>query len=583
MNRLTLISLLAFVAGLGFLAWRQSRSDANYIKDQDVPLFPGLDASAVTAVKIDHVEHDQQMRFERDPTSGWMMVDPMRVRAENGILDLLVKSAVERRATPVGASEAGDLEKLGLSPARIVFGLETSAGVKQEIKVGAVDLDRNRVHVLVDGKVLRAVRDFETLLELGLDEYQSHFALTFDPRAVVELHRRGTMRFADTAAAIDVTLDALLENGEWRSTAPVEALLDPVQMAIMVQGGAGLRFEHVVPTAGAPLSALGLDPPALTIEYKTAREESAKMLLGPADPSRPDQWNGTVSGDMSVWRIPWDVAEFLAVRIDALIDKRFHRMPNDEVASIHLSSKTGEIKLTRSALGWAIEEASPGSSIFGPPMIADPKKVGDFLGALREVEVRKFIVERATLEPSEVQEVMRLTTKSGATVVGSFGGAHSTGGVRFQREGDGIIGVVDESFQELARTSAQTFWSTTILETSEIAVVSLTLSRGEASRTFARDRAGIWVEQGRTSEAKELHALLDPLLFLRARRHLASLAPNIEAPIRVRWTLSQGERVLDFGRIPIDGVPTAVCDFEGRRSVLERPDLVDKLESLLPK
>jgi hypothetical protein len=581
MNRLTLAFLVVFVAGLCFLAWRQSRLDQDYVADTDVPLFPGLDANLVTAVKIDNVERAHQMRFERDPKFGWMMVDPMRVRAENGILDLLVTSAVARRATPVPESEMHDLEKLGLNPARIVFALETANGARQEIKVGAVDLDRNRVHVLAGGKLLRAVRDFETLLDIGLDEYQSHNATTLDPRDVVELHRRGTMRFSGTDGPVDVTLDALFENGEWRSTAPVEALLDPVQMAVIAQGGAALRFDHVLPTGGAALATLGLDPPALSIEFKTVRDESAKLLFGPSDPLRPEQWNGTLVGDPTVWRIPADLAVALSARIGDLFDHRFTRLAAGDVWGIHLSSPEREVKLERSVFGWAVAEASAGSSTYGPPLLADPKKVADFLLAVGKIEVRSFAVERAALEPGEARDVIRLATQAGATAVASFGAPHATGGVRFQREGDGIVGAVDEAFRDLARTSAQAFWSTTILETSEIAVVSLAISRGERTRTFERDRSGKWIERGRTAEAKELHALLDPLLFLRARMHLASLAPNIENPIRVRWTLSQGERVLDFGRVQLEGQTTAVCDFEGRRSVLERPDLVEKLASLL--
>lgn len=581
MSRLTLLLLLAFVAGLGFLAWRQARLDAGFVADNDVPLFTGLDENLVTSVRIDNVERALQMRFERDPKVGWMMVDPIRVRAENGILGLLVKSAIERRGTPVPQSESSDLGKLGLDPARIVLELKDSNGARQEIKVGAVDLDRNRVHVLVAGKLLRAVRDFETMLDLGLDEYQSHAALTIDPRDVVEFHRRGSVRFSDTDHAVDVALDALLDGGEWRSTAPVQALLDPLQMALLVQGGAALRFEHIFPTGGAALSTLGLDPPALSLEFKTSREESATMILGPSSTVRTNEWNGTVLGDPSVWRIPSDVVMQLSTRIDDLLDHRFLRLSSEEIATIQLSTARGEVKLQQSVVGWGVMEASPKSSVFGPPLLADPKLVADFVGSLGKSEIRGFLVKRASLAPGEIGDVIRVTTKSGLALVGSIGGAHETGGVRFQREGDDIVGFVDESFRDLVRTAAQSFWSRTILETSEIAVVSLVISRQGASRTFERDRAGLWIEHGRNAEAKELHPLLDPLLFLRAKSHLASLAPNIESPIRVRWVFSQGERVLEFGFIPLDGRPTAVCDFEGRRSVLERPDLVDKLERLL--
>ncbi|MBL8857397.1 MAG: DUF4340 domain-containing protein [Planctomycetes bacterium] len=580
MSRLTLLLLLVLVAGLGYLAWRQSQADATWVKDNDVPLFPGLAVNDVAAVRIDNLERGAQMRFERDAKLGWMMVDPVRVRAESGILDLLVKSAVERRATPIAESEI-DTQRLGFEPPRFVLEFITATGERSRIDVGAADLDRNRVYVRIGGKIMRAVRDFETMLDLGAEEYQSHYATTLDARNIAELHRRGTMRFPGSTEEVDVTLDALLDDGQWRSTAPVHALLDPVGMAILAQGGASLQFDHLVPTGGAPLAALGLDPPAFQIEFQEARGESATLLLGPSDPLRPAQWNGTRVGENTVWRIPSDLALALATRIDDLLDHRIHRLGREEMAEIQLSSAHGEVRLQSSRLGWAVSEANPGSKVFGPVRMADSKRVADFLGRLHQLEIRTFIVERSALTPEETQVTLRITTPAGAVSACSFGGAHPSGGVRFQRAGDDVIGVVDEAALELLGRRAQSFWSTTILETAEISVVSLTLSRGPVERVFERDRAGLWVEKGRTSEAKELHPLLDPLLFLRAERHLSSLAPPIAEPLRVRWTLSQAQSVLDFGYVELDGVRTAVCDFEGRRSVLERPDLIDKLGQLL--
>lgn len=581
MSRLTLLVLLVFVGALGFLAWRQTRLDASHQAENDVLLFAGFDAASVRAVRIDNSVRMLQMRFERDPRGGWNMVDPMSVRAESGMIDALVASAVQRRGTPVPESEAHDLAKLGLEPARIVFSLTLQDGRTKTIQVGALDLDRNRVHVQVDGQVLRAMRDFDNLLGLQLDEYQSHSATSLDPRDVVEFHRRGMMRFPDTTAEVDVTLDALFDDGEWRATSPVRALLDPLTMTLIAQTSAGLRFEHIVPTGGAALSSLGLDPPALEIAIRTAHGESAKILFGPADPLRPDNWNGTVAGDPVVWRVGSDLPMGLATRIDELFDHSFVRAPRAELERIRLSSQTAEVQLVQSPAGWGVSEAHPGSEVFAPMLLADTRRVEDFLGRLESSSVRTFQRDAPQLAASEVRERIRIETKAGRILVGSFGADHETGGVRFQREGDDVVGIVDETFRALARTSAQSFWSTTILETAEIAVVRLTISQGDRERVFERDRAGVWVEQGRTGEAKQLHPLLDPLLFLRAKSHLTSLAPNIEGPIRVRWTLSGAEHTLLFGRIPLDGEPTAVCDFEGRRSILERPDLVDGLAHLL--
>lgn len=578
MNRVTLIVLSALVIGLGFLAYRQMGRDALDASENDVPLFVGLDENSVVGVRIDNIERDVQMSFERDPKVGWMMTDPVRVRAENSVLDLLVRSALQRRATPVPDAEL-DTKKLGLEPPRVVFELITKAGLRAKVEVGAVDLDLNRVHVRVRGRVVRAVRDFDTMLDLMLDEYKSHAATTLEPRDVVEVHRRGSVVLPGQTTAVDVALDAQFDSGEWRSSAPRVARLDPLAMSIMAQGGAGLRFDRFADTAGAPLSSLGLDPAQLEIVFTTARGESAKLRFGPAGARQQGTWNGTREGDTSVWRVSSDVVMGLATPVEEMLDHRLHRFTRPEIDAIQMSTQKHEVRLERGAAGWAVIQANAGSRVFGPPTIADTKRVEDFLGALDKQEVRTFLADTA-LDANEASDSLRIESK-GVIEKCAFGRKLESGGVRWQREGDAIVGVVDEAWLELVRTPMAAFWSASIIEISEVSVTNLTLSRGEKQREFERDRVGLWVEHGKTGEARELHTLLDPLLFLRASAHLESNHDTLDGPIHVKWRMSRKDVDLVFGKVVLDGQPTVVCELDGRRSVLLRQDVYDMLEKLL--
>jgi hypothetical protein len=451
-------------------------------------------------------------------------------------------------------------------------------GARARLEVGAVDLDRNRVNVRAHGRILRAVRDFEALLDIMPEEYQSHAATTIDAREVVEVHRRGIVLQEGDEKPADVTLDALAEEGQWHATAPCSALLDPLAMSLILQNTAGLRFDHFTDTGGAPLAELGLDPPDLTFELVTARGETVKLILGRKRTPGTQWWNGMRVGDPHVWSLPGDLAMALAVHVGDLIDRRLHRFPQADIDAVQLSTAEHEVKLEKGVFGWTVAEARAGSRVFAPSLAADAKKVADLLIALDRTEFRTFLVG-SQLEPGEVRDAIHVRAR-GASVGGAFGRAHESGGVRFQRDGDTVAGVVDDAFLELVRTPPQSLWSSSISEIAEVDVQALTVRRGTEELAWQRDKYGVWVRKGRTNEARELHTVLDPLLFLRAARHLESSSEPLEDPIEVRWTLTAGEKKQVVGILKMDGKPQVVCDFDGRRSVLQRQDVHDLLVAL---
>lgn len=578
MSRWTILVLVALVAGLGFLAWRQTQRDAAYTQEAQVALFEGWNEARVTALRLEVVQRDVQARFERDPKGGWIMTDPVRVRAEAGVLDPLVRSVLARTGTPVPEQDA-DPAKLGLEPPRMVLELLAADGARQRIEVGALDLDGQRVHVRARGRVLRTLRDFETLLDSNLDQFKSHAATTIDARDVVEWHRRGRVWRPDDTAPVDVAMDAVIDGDRWRVTSPVLALLDPLQMSLLCGATAGLRFEEYVETGGSGPAGMGLDPPELRIELASLDGRKAALLFGRPDAKRPNRWVGMLEGETNVWRVPDGLVFDLAAPVEDFLDHRVHRVPVADVDRIQLSTTEHEVLLQKGLLGWVVSQARAGSDTFDKPILADKRKVDDFLAKLERVEIRAFL-RGATFDPAERRATLRLSAR-GAGVEVAFGREHDAGGVRLLRDGDGLVGVIDDSVFELVRTPAGGFWSSSVYDLDEVTTTRLELTRGDRTRTYERNR-GTWTESGRTNEARELTTVLDPLVFLRAARHLDSLAPPPEDPIRVRWTLASGvEKVLVIGRVPVDGTPTVVCDHEGRRSVLERQDLHDALSAIV--
>lgn len=581
MSRWTLILLVLLVGGLGYLAWRQSARDRAYTQNATVALFPGLTEGDVTAVRLEVVERDVQARFERDPRFGWRMTDPVAVRAEATLLDAIVRAALMRAGTPVSEEEL-DPVRLGLSPPRMTLELESKDGVRHRVEFGALDLDGSRVNARVRGKVLRTLRDVETLLDADLQQFQSRSATTLDPRDIVEFKRSGNVRRPEDLVPRPMTLEAAIDGDRWRMSKPFDVLLDPAQMSLLCSAIAGLRFEGFVESGGASLAALGLDPPALAFELTDARGETQRLRFGQPDPRRPDRWLGLSDMDTSPWR-PTDGLVFsLADDPIALVDHRFHRLPIAEIDHVTLTTPQTVTRLEKTMLGWTVSESRTGSNVFDEPVAADARKVTDFLGRVERTEFKLFVPDTA-FDPAERRASIEFSAR-GTVARLQLGGEHATGGVRALRDPDALVGVVDDFVLELAQSRASAFWSDAIYDVDEVTLVKLALEHAGHVRAYGRDRTGVWVEKDRTSEARELRPVLDPLVFLRAARHLDSLAPPIPDPLVVRWTLSNElTETLTLGRVAIDGVDTVVCDRAGRRSVLAKPELLDQLTAIVDR
>src|SRR5262249_36838950 len=65
-NRPTTAALFLLVAVLGFAAWRQVRREAKEKSEEEVRLFPGVDPASAKVLRIENLERDQHLAFERD-------------------------------------------------------------------------------------------------------------------------------------------------------------------------------------------------------------------------------------------------------------------------------------------------------------------------------------------------------------------------------------------------------------------------------------------------------------------------------------------------------------------------------------
>jgi hypothetical protein len=591
MHKRMLIALALAVTALAAFAWWQWRSDVSSLAEADVPLFEGFDKEHVTAIRVENVERSTNLKLERRSDGHWWLVDPFEAPADDSIASYLLGIALDRRGTPVPAADA-DARKLGLEPPRVVLELEArgangpSGTRRQSIEIGAVDLDGKRIDVRARGRMLRTLRDLDTLLAKPVDDFRSRRVMTLDPRDVIEVHRRGSLVQEGATAPTDLALDAVSDGGEWRVTAPVAAALDPLSMSVWIQGATGLELEKYADQGTRLLADFGLDPPEISIELTTHTDEHKTLRLGRPGHSPGLRWCGTVDGQRYVWIVDMRPVYLLGSPLESLIDRRLTRFPRASIDGLRLRAGPREVELKRDGRDWSVASRVAGSTEFDPPEPADRRKVDEILARIERAEFGGFLLGEQ-LADAEVQGALHVLVgrdEQGGRIGAAHDATEGAHALRFQRTGDSVVALVDPGLLDVARTPIESLWTLELATFNELDLQSLVLSGASGERTFVRGSKGLWTPKGIDFEARELREVLDPLFFLRASERLPrGTYPPLRDPVTVELTNSMQTKT----RFTIGdaddalGKPRAEIELEGRRSVLKDQALHKRLLAIL--
>ncbi len=583
----TVLILLLVVAGLAFYALRTEEHIDTALAEQDVALFPGLDANLVVGLRIENVARDQHMHFRREPSGGWRLTDPIDARAETSPLDLLVEGAARSRGPVVPQEEARDLSRLGLDPPRFVLDVETESNGREarlHAEFGAVDLDKTHMFVRVEGRVLRVSRELEATLDMQLFELRASNVSAVDAREVLEVHRRGSISKPAVGPGMDVDFDAVQEHGAWRATAPVEGALDPRLMALYTRSAVNYRYEKLIDEGSRALQAFGLDPPELTLRFGTVGTEEIELIFGRTGAARVGGWVGTRVGSSLVWPLSTEDIEFFATPLEDLLDHLLVRARRGGIQRIEIGTSRAEIRLVRQYKGWACSTASPGSTVFGPEEPAEARVVEDLLGALESYELAGFLRgARFDAGPSAVR--WRIASEEGETG-GTFGAEYTDANgavdVLFQRTGETAVAHGSPAILAVLSREPEQYLSLLVLQTNEVDITRVELRGSAGEAVFERNAKGIWVQPGGDVEARELYGVLDGLLFLRASERISeSEKAPLEGGIEVRFAGPGAPREpFTIGTTTASGAPRAEVEYHGHRAVLQDAHLIEKLTDL---
>lgn len=577
MHARSLMLLLAAVAALAALTlWQLRREDAQQAQS-NVALLEGFERGRVTALRIDNLERSLQMRIEREPAGRWMIVDPLSFPVEPAVLEALF-SALESQHLLAPLVE--DRSKLRLSPPRVV--LEVTEDVSGQarvtrIELGEIDIGEQLVYVLRDGRLGRTERALDTVLERDLPDWRSHYVMGFDPRNVVELTREGRMG-VDGEEPLDITLQAVLD-GEWRSTKPFVAQLDPRMVAGVIGAIASLRAEAFIDAPG-PLAFYGLEEPAVRLTVVDVRGMAQSIRLSP-EPTG-EMWYATREDQPYVYRVGSLSAGLCLPPSEGLVELGFARVSRSEVQGLEYSYDGRSVSLARTDRVWRVS-GKEGEVVVLDGAAADEALVEGALSLVEQARIGGLDFSRK-LEPSELRGRLTLRLESGE-VGGVLGPplrtADGVEGVLFRRDGDELVGMLSPAVLELVRRDAGAFQSLVLHKVLELDVSYIVVSHAGVRRKWLRDEHGHWVRDGMTSEAKEFSRWVDRILSMRASAMLKRADENVDDPLEVEVTKFSGDRLgFTLGTASIEGVARPVYRSGSQFAVIAN-DLHSALAGLL--
>jgi hypothetical protein len=584
MGRQTFLWLVAGAALLaGVVLWQREREQELDLGLTDVALFEGLRSDDVRAFFVDHLERGMQLKLERDARGIWYITDPILFPADTAVVSMLLETVTTTRALLVPRVER-DARRLGLDPPRARFTVEEERGGvrrRHSLLLGHIDLDGKLVNVLKDGRYLRILRNLDSTLKRGVNEFRSPRVLQIGVQSVHALNRWGSLQEDLTLPPRDLRLNAVRDGEAWRSLLPFDAALDPLDFSVLLYGACGLRVERFVEEESPALGDYGLDAPLFWIELLLGDDVREELYFG----QRGRDWYVRREGLPHVFGIAAEDMARLWMPFEELVESRLLRVLRAEVQSLELESPARELRLLRQRGGWSVALRARGESDFGPAFPAEPGRVASLLGELEDLELLgprpgEPFPEEA---PPRAIRVVAAGQRHGGRIGPEVEGPDGSPACWFQRDGDEILSLAPRRLLELCDTGIEELRALDLALTAEIQVLGLELSREGAKRRFQRNERGRWSEEGSEEEFRPLLDLLDSLLFLRASAHEAELrAEDLEQPVQVRFDLRPPDEPVVFrvGRVPRAG-EGAFAERLGAVARLKQADLHARLWELL--
>ncbi len=590
MSTRTLLVLALLVALLGVGLYVSVGHDVQQAARQDVRLFPGFDAARVTRIAAENVRRDWHLALDRDGRGGWRMRDPVELPADAPHVEHLLQCALAAAGPEVPAGER-DPARLGFTPPAVVLEIEEELDGKrrsERVEIGELDADGQHVNVRVRGQCVRVLNNLATAIDRTLDDFKTQQVLAFVPGDVVRVRRSGSIVREGSTEPGSAEMELELAPDGWHAVKPVPVELDPTLVATWLQGLAALHHGGYIDELGAPPERFGLDPPELELVLELRDGSKQTLRVGRSGHTGKD-WRAMRLELGCVWAVEQHDAWLVGFALEDLLDPRILRARREEISALTLHRAEDELYFTHVGKLWKVAQRRSGEKAFDKPVQADPAKVEDLLGLLDKIELDGFRLGETVEERPEFPAIW---IQVGGTQQGGWIGPDAVRpggveGVLFQRRGENACSIAPSTLRSAVTRSIEEFWSLKLVDIPEQGQAGLRLSDGEHELVYVHNTRGRWTRRGNDAEAKELHAVLDALCFLRAERYLTPLTPD-HAPWDQALTVEFADplgniQAIHIGRSRQAARPEEAVEviFDGHRAVAHDQTLHAKLLELL--
>jgi hypothetical protein len=292
-------------------------------------------------------------------------------------------------------------------------------------------------------------------------------------------------------------------------------------MGTLLTSLAYLRIDRFEDDAPGPLESYGLEPPPLRFELTMVRGERVAVRFAPVPGS--DRLRCVVEGSPHVVNVARENSGWLTAPATMLVDAELVRAPRERMRAVRLLAEGRETRIEKQGSAWFVSASGgPGGDLRREK--ADAGLVSDLLGRIEAARVLEVLPEVTFPQPQVAQGVFVEVDgeEHGGEIGPSYASPRGTQGLLFRRKGDTLVGLMDETVLELARTDPRSLRSSELHRVAELDVVQAHVRAPWAGvvKVWARNDAGRWTPQGSQAEARDFARLVDRLMSARAVRFL---------------------------------------------------------------
>ena len=335
-------------------------------------------------------------------------------------------------------------------------------------------------------------------------------------------------------------------DGQWKLVEPVATDADQGELAAIAGALPDLEIQRVVDENPTDLKRYGLEPPRIEVAFRRkGSKELQQLKIGDKTPTGNELYAQTPDKKRVILLSAFVDGTFNKSTF-ALRDKSVLKFERDKVTSLELSSKAGDMQLTKSGTEWRIVKPIAARADFGV--------IEGIIERLRTLQMQEIVAPDGPAKPANYG----LDKPTGTITVGS-GSSRATlllGSTR-----DALINAKDASrpmIFTLAPTITMDVFKSLgdvrrgeVFDSRAFTATHIELRRGDEvialDKTKGKDEKETWKKaDGKDVDATKADDLLNRVLGLRASSFDSTAPASLKAPqltVTVRYDENKTETV----------------------------------------